>query len=87
MPVVIQAVQCADVIRDAAHNWQQLPSWLADAYERHDVVFGDKEIHINTLEGTMTASYHDWIIQGVAGELYPCKPDIFRKTYEHVIEA
>ena len=37
---------------------------------------------IETLEGTMHASPGDWIIQGVNGELYPCKPDVFEKTYE-----
>lgn len=37
---------------------------------------------IETLEGKMTANPGDWIIQGVNGELYPCKPDIFEKTYE-----
>lgn len=40
------------------------------------------EIHISTLEGVMTAVYGDWIIRGVQGEFYPCKPDIFEKTYE-----
>ena len=39
-------------------------------------------IAIRTLEGTMRAEPGDWIIRGVAGELYPCKPDIFAKTYE-----
>lgn len=38
-------------------------------------------ININTLEGTMTASQNDWIIKGIKGELYPCKPDIFEATY------
>jgi len=37
---------------------------------------------IPTLEGDMSASYGDWIIKGVNGEFYPCKPDIFTKTYE-----
>jgi hypothetical protein len=37
---------------------------------------------IKTLEGVMTANIGDWIIQGVNGEIYPCKPDIFEKTYE-----
>ena len=41
-------------------------------------------IEIKTLEGTMTASEGDWIIKGVNGEFYPCKPDIFEKTYELV---
>lgn len=41
----------------------------------------DKEMYIETLEGTLKASPGDWIIKGVNGELYPCKPDIFEKTY------
>ncbi|GMG78148.1 MULTISPECIES: hypothetical protein [Bacillus] len=42
----------------------------------------DKEMDIETLEGTMKASPGDWIIKGVHGEIYPCKPDIFEKTYK-----
>lgn len=41
---------------------------------------------IETLEGTMTASIGDYIIKGAQGEFYPCKPDIFRETYEEVTE-
>jgi len=37
---------------------------------------------IETLEGNMKARWNDWIIKGINGELYPCKPDIFEKTYE-----
>jgi hypothetical protein len=44
----------------------------------------EKVLCIPTLEGVMTASYNDWIICGVHGEFYPCKPDIFEKTYEPV---
>lgn len=40
------------------------------------------EAVISTLEGTMVANNGDWIIRGVKGELYPCKPDIFAATYE-----
>ena len=42
------------------------------------------EILIMTLEGTMRAATGDWIIKGVKGEYYPCKPDIFEETYEPV---
>ena len=42
----------------------------------------DKELDIETLEGTMHASVGDYIITGVRGEKYPCKPDIFEQTYE-----
>lgn len=43
---------------------------------------GRHTLRIKTLEGDMTASAGDWIIRGVAGEFYPCKPDIFEATYE-----
>lgn len=39
---------------------------------------------IHTIEGTMTANEGDWIIRGIKGELYPCKPDIFEATYEAI---
>ena len=52
----------------------QAQGWIGD----------DEGIFITTLEGVMTASAGDWIIKGVAGEYYPCKPDIFGKTYEAV---
>jgi hypothetical protein len=45
-------------------------------------VVGHVEIH--TLEGVMRGDVGDWIIRGVSGEFYPCKPDIFEKTYEPV---
>ncbi len=41
-------------------------------------------VKIETLEGVMTADIGDYIIKGVSGELYPCKPDIFKKTYDEV---
>lgn len=49
---------------------------VIDAYQT------DKEMDIVTLEGVMHADVGDWIITGVKGEMYPCKPDVFEKTYE-----
>ena len=46
----------------------------------------DRGITIHTLEGDLMASVGDYIIIGVNGEKYPCKPDIFKKTYEEVKE-
>ena len=46
----------------------------------------DVELEIETLEGTMKANKGDWIIKGVKGELYPCKPDVFDMTYEELSE-
>ena len=45
----------------------------------------DHALEIGTLEGTMRADPGDWIITGVQGEQYPCKPDIFEQTYEPVV--
>lgn len=44
----------------------------------------NEEIYIETLEGIMKANKGDWIIKGVKDELYPCKPDVFKMTYEKV---
>lgn len=44
----------------------------------------DVEVVIQTLEGPLTAKPGDWIITGVNGEQYPCKPDVFEKTYEPI---
>jgi len=79
------------VVIEAWPNWPEppravaAPDWLANAC-REGIVsgIGDHRLAIRTLEGTMTANVGDWIIQGVNGELYPCKPDIFAATYEAV---
>jgi hypothetical protein len=47
---------------------------------------GTGELIIRTLEGDMRASYGDWIIKGIKGEFYPCKPDIFEETYDALPE-
>ncbi len=53
----------------------------------HEGMTGDKiAMAIPTLEGLMVAQENDWIIKGVKGEFYPCKPDIFEATYERVEE-
>jgi hypothetical protein len=83
-PVVIKAIRCSEAIYSAGHDWQALPKWLKAAYEKGGVVFGNDSISLPTLEGTMIANQDDWIICGVKGEVYPCKPDIFESTYEPV---
>jgi len=45
---------------------------------------GDGTLSIGTLEGNLEVSFDDWIIRGVQGEIYPCKPDIFAATYDKV---
>lgn len=61
------------------------PPWLVTAYEDNLFMDGDDDLmQIVTMEGTMQVGRTDWIIRGVKGELYPCKPDIFDATYEPV---
>ncbi|MEN6401641.1 MAG: hypothetical protein ABFD94_06825 [Armatimonadia bacterium] len=54
---------------------------------RNYVVLPDATVYILTLEGPMRADPGDWIIRGVKGEFYPCKPDVFVATYEPVKES
>ena len=82
LPVVISAVKVNEALHNAANNWKELPEWLREAYDRGEVVFGAGEVFIQTLEGRMSGALGDWIIRGVKGELYPCKPEIFAATYE-----
>lgn len=65
-----------------------IPDWFMDAVTANEVVLhgehGSTNADIHTLEGWIHASYGDYIIRGVAGEIYPCYPPIFRQTYEEV---
>lgn len=74
-PVVIEAVQYGPYTAPTI----ELMMHLADCPEYE---FRDGALFIETLEGTHRADVGDWIIKGVAGEFYPCKPDIFAQTYE-----
>lgn len=86
-PVVIQAVQVE------AFWFERMPPITQSALVREHKLYGltfnnrDKTISISTLEGVMTAQVGDYIIRGIKGELYPCKPDIFEASYEPTDEA
>ena len=86
-PVVIEAFQMTREAMDSHSDWTE---WLHKAWDKHPEASGslffdeDDILRINTLEGCHVVSVDDWIIQGVKGEIYPCKPDIFEATYESV---
>lgn len=64
-----------------------MPDWFSEKVINNTIItYKDGTCSINTLEGVMTSSYGDYIIQGVKGEVYACKPDIFEQTYELVTE-
>lgn len=78
--VIIEAIQW-----NGKDTLEEVKKFLGEDFEcwwfNHDT------IGIKTLEGTLTASLGDWIIEGVKGEHYACKPDIFEQTYEPVINS
>lgn len=85
-PVVIEAVRYEGCGNMAGH---EVPDWIWDALENGTMhsMNGSDPLIIKTLEGDHTVSPGDYIIQGVKGELYPCKPDIFKATYERVYDG
>ncbi|MDP8971204.1 MAG: hypothetical protein M3N52_12065 [Actinomycetota bacterium] len=80
--MAIQAAKVSDVIAWARSDWPSLPEWVRTAYEAGGLLFTHDCIVISTPEGDMRGDLGDWLIRGVKGELYPCKPDIFEATYE-----
>ena len=87
-PIVIEAFQMTRARRDDNSEW---PSWLNDAWNAptgEGALWIDPDdpeglrLAIGTKEGVHRVSWDDWIIRGVKGELYACKPQIFDITYE-----
>lgn len=86
-PVLVDAFQLTADAEIIAPDW--FTQAVVDGVVDFDRSLVDGHVHIygctvNTLEGRMHAKLGDYIIRGVKGELYPCKPDIFVKTYESV---
>lgn len=81
-PVVIEAIRIYE-----PNKPEDVINFCPSAGLRVVGAVGEKMwVQIPTLEGVMRADYGDWIIKGIAGEFYPCKPDIFERTYEKVEE-
>jgi hypothetical protein len=86
-PVVIDAVRFNGVNQSEILDFYPAAFFSTEGSTRRS--FSDEQpdqslpiVEIRTLEGTMVANVGDWIIRGVKGEYYPCKPDIFKATYE-----
>lgn len=90
-PVVVRAFQMTASRMENNGDW---PNWLHHAWNVEQGKRGalwrcnhePMQLCIGTLEGTMRVDPNDWIIRGLAGELYPCKPEIFEASYERVEE-
>lgn len=80
-PVVIEAMPFypSSPMYDLVRNFAGIPEGQESPFEVQGNI-----LLIHTLEGVMIAQAGDWIIKGIRGEFYPCKPDIFEATYELV---
>ena len=90
-PVVVEAIRWTgknlfEVISFTDSRPDLSDGETAGRWEAYCDLVAKDGFKIKTLEGYMSASIGDWIIRGVAGEFYPCKPDIFEATYELVGE-
>lgn len=83
-PVTIECFKYDGDLKNSNGEYY-VPEWAVEAEKNGTIFFKDQgEMYIKTLEGDKHASVDDYIIRDVNGELYPCKPDIFDKTYEFV---
>jgi hypothetical protein len=87
-PVVVEAMHWDGTTASIA----RICAWANDGAEKPNVSYltaanveGPFDVLCETLEGPLKASPGDWIIKGVKGEFYPCKPDIFEATYEPAV--
>jgi hypothetical protein len=80
-PVEIEAIQFFDQPEELI-NIQEFMGNVDITVDYKD--FNDPKLKIETLEGVMNSSLGDYIIKGIKGEFYPCKPDIFELTYEQI---
>lgn len=78
-PVLVSAWKVRDVL---VSRHDEMPSSYRRACATGQIMEAPQYIQISTLEGSMRADLDDWLICGVNGEFYPCKPDVFEKTYE-----
>ena len=74
-PVVIEAAQLVSGNAGAIDKWMRAHGFTGFEW-------ASNSLKIRTLEGVMTAERNDFIIRGIKGEFYPCKPDIFAATYD-----
>ena len=80
-PIVIEAMQWT------GENRKELFDFCSKSYIHYMPGSNVPELRVQTLEGSMIASVGDYIIKGIHGEFYPCKPDIFAKTYDEYDES
>ena len=83
-PIVIEAKQFETNNEAGDVNMNAIVIWINQGRDKIGAWHNGTNIFVSTLEGEMRADVGDWIIRGIKGEFYPCKPDIFEATYELV---
>jgi len=82
-PVIIEAIEWTGLNLKEIIEFTSLNESVKDlSWNEYEKLVNEKGLKIFTLEGTMMASVGDYIIKGIKGEVYPCKPDIFKASYE-----
>lgn len=85
-PVVIEAIQLTDVTVEECYEFMGIQNKGNFPGCGHGIDPADGQFKITTLEGVHTAELGDYIIKGIKGEFYPCKPDVFEASYEKVTD-
>ena len=89
-PIPVEAIQVdKDFVLHSIHYWEGFyPDWFLNAVNNGDISTkqSDYGLIVHTLEGVMFAPWGSYIVKGVDGELYPCREEIFKKTYEEYKE-
>lgn len=85
-PVIIEAMQWDGFLDVTENSLEAIALWCDESWADENQLNIEGDIVIPTLEGNMVVQKNDWIIRGIKGEFYPCKPDIFEATYEPVDE-
>lgn len=85
-PVVVEATPIEFILAAAKLDDSVYPDWVAEAIRNQKLTVYESIVTVRTLEGVMRGESDDWLIQGVNGEIYPCRNDIFLKTYERTDE-
>ena len=80
-PIIVEAIKIAELLGYFKNDWNRLPQYVQNAYNNGKIFVFPNCLEIKTLEGLMIGNLKDWLIQGIACELYPCRPEIFLKTY------
>lgn len=87
-PVQVMAAPIRELVEAAKNDWAALPPWVAEAYERGDLVFLEFGIDVRTDHGVVSADLDSWLLQRVdSPEVYPCSGETFTATYDESTPA